>query len=216
MHGTRTSSAIWHGQLAAVRAAGHEAVAVDLPGHGARSHERFTLDGALETIDRAVQACTSPPVLVGLSLGGYTSLAYAARTQTGLAGLVLSGCSTEIRGKPVAAYRAVSSAIARLLGRQASWAVVADMLGAIGKHSSLGDLGRLHAGGVPVWLVNGQRDPLRLGERAFLAALPGIRHVVVPRAGHDVNTHAPGVFNELLLDVLAQVTPRGSVPVLVG
>ncbi|WP_307793608.1 alpha/beta fold hydrolase [Actinotalea soli] len=209
MHGTRTSSAIWHGQLDAVRAAGHEAVAVDLPGHGARSHERFTLDGALETIDRAVRACASPPVLVGLSLGGYTSLAYAARTQTALAGLVLSGCSTEIRGKPVAAYRTISSAIARLLGRQASWAVVADMLGAMGQHSSLGDLGRLQARVVPVWLVNGHRDPLRLGERAYLAALPGIRRAVVPRAGHDVNTHAPRVFNRLLLDVLAQVAPRG-------
>ena len=208
VHGTRTSSAIWHAQLAAVRRAGHEAVAVDLPGHGSRAHERFTLDGALETIDRAARAFASPPLLVGLSLGGYASLAYAARTDTVLAGLVLSGCSTEIRGKPIAAYRAVTSAIARVLGRHASWSVVLDMLGAMRGHSSLADLGRLQDRVVPVWLVNGQRDPLRLGERAFLGALPGIRRTVVPEAGHDVNSHAPGAFNHRLLGVLAQLEHR--------
>ena len=69
---------------------GHDCVAVDLPGHGTRATERFTLAGALETIDRAVDGCASPPLLVGLSLGGYSALAYAADHQDKLAGVMVT------------------------------------------------------------------------------------------------------------------------------
>ncbi|QGQ20958.1 alpha/beta fold hydrolase [Cellulomonas sp. JZ18] len=69
VHGTRTSSAIWHAQVAVLRHRGHPTHAIDLPGHGARSAERFTLEGALAAIDDAVSACPVPPLLVGLSLG---------------------------------------------------------------------------------------------------------------------------------------------------
>jgi len=72
----------------------------------------------------------------------------------------------------------------------------------MGGHSSLADLRRLL---VPVWLVNGQRDVLRLEERRYLAARPGTRLTVVPGAGHDVNSHAPIVFNRILLDVLTEL-----------
>jgi pimeloyl-ACP methyl ester carboxylesterase len=54
-------------------------------------------------------------------------------------------------------------------------------------------------------VVNGRRDPLRLGERRYLSALPALRLHVVPRAGHDVNSHAPHAFNTILLDVIHQL-----------
>jgi pimeloyl-ACP methyl ester carboxylesterase len=182
---------------------GHESVAVDLPGHGARSAERFTLQGAMRTIDAAVSSCATPPLLVGLSLGGYTSLAYAARHRGSVAGVVLSGCSTEIRGKPLAAYRSLSIQVDRAWGPTGgSWHVVADMLAAMKGHSSLADLRQMVE---PVWLVNGQRDLLRLDERRYLAALPGTSLTVVPRAGHDVNSHAPAAFNRILLSVLREL-----------
>ena len=111
MHGTRTSSAIWRPQAAALRAHGHPVIAVDLPGHGARQHERFTLEGALATIDAAVRSCDRPPLLVGLSLGGYASLAYAGRYGERVAGVMLSGCSAEIKGKPVGLFRRVASRV---------------------------------------------------------------------------------------------------------
>ncbi|MCL3861923.1 alpha/beta fold hydrolase [Actinotalea sp. K2] len=200
MHGTRTSSAIWSHQVAAMERWGHESVAVDLPGHGSRSSERFTLQGALETIDRAVDGCASPPVVVGLSLGGYTTLAYAAQHGHKVAGVVLSGCSTEIRGMPLGAYRALSVRIVRMLRPTGStWHVVADMLAALQGYSAVSDLRRLL---VPVWLVNGRRDVLRFGERRYLAASPLARLTVVPGAGHDVNSHAPETFNRILLGVL--------------
>ena len=187
---------------------GHECLAVDLPGHGARSREQFTFQGALDAIDQAVETFSVPPLLVGLSLGGYSVLAYAARTQHKVAGVVLAGCSTEMRGKPLGAYRSLSLQLARLFRPNGgSWHVVADMLAAMQGHSSLADLRRLM---IPVWLVNGQRDLLRLEERRYLAALPGMRLTVVPNAGHDVNSHAPIAFNRILLSALRELRAAGA------
>ncbi len=202
VHGTRTSADIWRRQVHAVTAAGHEAVAVELPGHGARSGERFTLPEALATIGRAVDGAPGPVLLVGLSLGGYAALAYAAQHPTQVAGLVLSGCSTEIRGKPLRAYRVLSWRIAETMRpSRHSWHVVDDMLAAMRGYSALADLRRVH---VPVWLINGVRDPMRLEEWRFLLH-PGVRRHVVRRAGHDVNSHAPHAFNRLLLRALHDV-----------
>lgn len=212
VHGVRTSSAIWDNQVAAMALSGHESIAVDLPGHGSRSGEQFTLQGALDAIDQAVATFSVPPLLVGLSLGGYSALAYAARNDGKLAGVVLAGCSTEMRGKPLGAYRSVWVELARRFRPAAgSWRIVADMLAEMQGHSSLADLRRLL---IPVWLVNGRRDILRLEERRYLAALPGIRLTVVPNAGHDVNTHAPIAFNRILLGAMHEL--RAATAALAG
>ncbi|MFC8801780.1 alpha/beta fold hydrolase [Promicromonospora sp. NPDC057138] len=127
VHGMRTSGAIWEDQVAHVNAAGHEAVAVDLPAHGSRRHDRFSMDGAFEALDDAVARLPAGPVaLVGLSLGGYTSLAWAARpgTTDRLAGVLAAGCTSDPKGKPVRLYRDVAKTVAgaaylarRLTGR---------------------------------------------------------------------------------------------------
>jgi pimeloyl-ACP methyl ester carboxylesterase len=203
VHGLSTSSAIWDHQVAAMTLEGHDSIAIDLPGHGARFDEQFTLRGALDAIDQAVESCSVPPLLVGLSLGGYSSLAYAARNHGKIAGVMLSGCSTEIRGKPVDAYRSLYLKVAQAFRPTSStWRVVADMLAAVSGHSSLADLKHLL---IPVWLVNGQRDILRMDERRYLAVLPGAQLTVVPNAGHDVNSHAPIAFNRILLGALHEL-----------
>ncbi|RHA40080.1 alpha/beta fold hydrolase [Cellulomonas rhizosphaerae] len=203
VHGTRTSSAIWAHQVDALERSGHPTLALDLPGHGTRSGERFSMPAALAAIDDAVATFAVPPLLVGLSLGGYTSLAYAQANQAKLAGVVLAGCSTEIKGKPLRAYRRASGFVAGLArAGGGTWHVVTDMLAALAGYSPLADLRRLH---LPVWLVNGSRDPLRLDERRYLLAAPGSRLTVVPGAGHDVNSHAPVAFNRVLLDALHEL-----------
>ncbi|WP_372592731.1 alpha/beta fold hydrolase [Actinotalea sp.] len=202
VHGTRTSSAIWEPQVEALRTAGHPAFAVDLPGHGSRTLERFSLPGAMQTIDEAVAEFGTPPLLVGLSLGGYASLAYAAEHQGKLAGVVLSGCSTETAGKPLNLYRRTTSWIADTFRPTGTWHVVADMLESLHGYSCADDLRRLS---LPVWLVNGSRDPLRLQERHFHRAVPGAQLHVVPGAGHDVNSHAPIAFNRILLRALGEL-----------
>ncbi|HEY0188764.1 MAG TPA: alpha/beta fold hydrolase [Cellulomonas sp.] len=209
VHGTRTSAEIWDDQVRTLTAEGHPTIAIDLPGHGARVQERFTFEGALAAIDAAVTACDRPPLLVGLSLGGYMSLAYAARHEDRLAGLLLAGCSTEPRGKPLGTYRRLSRRVVRSLGLDGgSWHVVTDMLAALQGYSPVRDLRGL---GLPVWLVNGSRDPLRFGARRYLGAHPGARLHVVPRAGHDVNSHAPVAFNRILLHALLDL-PRPHLP----
>jgi len=203
VHGTRTSSAIWAPQVAELERRGHVTHAIDLPGHGARAHERFTLDGALDAVGAAVDACTAPPLLVGLSLGGYVSLAYAGRHEERVAGVIAAGCSTQTRGPLLRAYGHVSTWVTRAfhLGG-GTWHVVTDMLQALAAYSPLTDLRRLT---LPVWLVNGRHDPLRLEERRYLRAHAGARLTVVPHAGHDVNTHAPDAFNRVLLDALGEL-----------
>lgn len=115
VHGVRSSGAVWENQIEHVRAAGHEAVAVDLPAHGSRRHERFSMDGAFEALDDAVTTLPSGPVaLVGLSLGGYTSLAWAARPGASdhLVGVLAAGCTSNPKGKPVRLYRDVAKNVA--------------------------------------------------------------------------------------------------------
>lgn len=211
VHGTRTSSVIWRRQVEALERSGHRTIALDLPGHGLRAHERFSLAGALAAIDDAVDSCPEPPLLVGLSLGGYTSLAYARQHEDKVAGVVLAGCSTEIKGKPLNAYRRASGMLTRALRMGGpDWHVVTDMLTELAGYSPLADLRRT---AVPVWLVNGRRDPLRLDERRYLDARPGTRLTVVPRAGHDVNSHAPVAFNRILLDALHELRNRGGLAI---
>ncbi|OLT48357.1 alpha/beta hydrolase [Cellulosimicrobium sp. CUA-896] len=249
----RTSGAIWDRQVDHVRSLGHDAVAVDLPAHGALAHERFTLDRSFEVIDDAA-ASFGPDrrvVLVGLSLGGYTSLAWAARRPANLAGVVAAACTSDPKGKPVALYRDVArlmvagggavgrgarwtarrgaaawSAIARAgrshpggispsgaapLGggpwdlaapapHRPGWEIVTDALTQLAGRSWLAHVRRLD---VPVWLVNGARDHMRLDEQRYLAAAADAALVVVPRAGHDVNSEAPEAFNRVLGRALA-------------
>jgi pimeloyl-ACP methyl ester carboxylesterase len=115
---------------------------------------------------------------------------------------MLSGCSTEIAGKPLRLYQRSSSRVAAWFRPGGTWYVVADMLRAMHGYSALSDLSRLL---VPVWLVNGRRDPLRFGERRMVAAHPLARLHVVEGAGHDVNTHAPVAYTQILLSALAEL-----------
>lgn len=256
VHGMRTSSAIWSAQVAALHEAGIGARAVDLPGHGVRFDDRFSLDAAFDVVDDAFAELTAdrpgaPLVLVGLSLGGYTSLAYAARhrdrLEGRLQGVVAAACSTETYGAPLrmfgsalrgglAAQRVtrelggrVRDSFDRSLGRWAvpeplravrpgalpalvgpalpvvthrtpGWDLVADAVSDLAGQSSRRNLRRV---GVPVWLVNGERDQLRRQQHHLVRTAPGTQLVVVPGAGHDVSVEAPDAFNAAMFDALA-------------
>jgi pimeloyl-ACP methyl ester carboxylesterase len=74
---------------------GLRVIALDLPGHGARRAEVYTLEAATAAVAAAAHAVwPAPVVLVGDSLGGYTAMGAAgALPRQQLAGLVLAGCS---------------------------------------------------------------------------------------------------------------------------
>jgi pimeloyl-ACP methyl ester carboxylesterase len=78
-------------------------IAPDLPGHGSRRNETFTLQGAVDTVAAAARSVGQAPVLLaGDSLGGYTAQAAAAALpREQLKGLVLGGASQEFKGAPL-------------------------------------------------------------------------------------------------------------------
>lgn len=232
VHGLRTSAAMWDEQVRALTAAGFPTRAIDLPGHGTKRGETFTMVGAIDTIDRTVASLERPRyVLVGLSLGGYTALHYASQVQLagracqasqdgghteqepapGPLGVVAAACSSDPSTKPVRAYRNIAAwvvgAWTRLRNQpppsdQLPWSVVTEALTALAPVSSIADIKRADA---PVLLLNGKWDHLRLEERAHLAAARQGRLVVIPGAKHEVSLEAPVQFNRTLLQFLSSL-----------
>lgn len=87
-----------------------QVLAPDLPGHGARQDEMYTLQGGVDTIvECARQLGEAPFIIAADSLGSYTTQAAAAALpQHRLKGLVLGGASHEFIGWPVLPYLARS------------------------------------------------------------------------------------------------------------
>ncbi|WP_229734621.1 alpha/beta fold hydrolase [Cellulomonas carbonis] len=228
LHGARTSGTMWRAQLDALARAGRTAVAPDLPGHGRRMGERFTVDGSLEAIGEAVDAVGGRAVVVGLSLGGYLGIRWAADHPDGAAGLLASGCCTEPDRRLTDAWRLAAVVIGRLPDRGArlnqllvdlaipddggaalgeggfALDVMVDLLTAMRALRPLDDLSRVRC---PVRFVNGSLDHFRLQERAFLAAAPGAERVLVAGATHLVALTHPVAYNRALLDFLDTVDP---------
>ncbi|MFE3944185.1 alpha/beta fold hydrolase [Streptomyces sp. NPDC059118] len=105
VHGTRFSAGQWSPQLASLQEEFRVAT-VDLPGHGTRSAQPWSLNAATEIIASAVDSLDCGPALVvGHSLGGYASLKFARRCPEQLRGLVLAGASASTRGPWATPYR---------------------------------------------------------------------------------------------------------------
>ncbi len=219
LHGTRLSRAVWSPQLEAL---GDEflAIALDLPGHGERASERFSLDGAVEIVAGAIRdaAAGKRAVVVGLSLGGYVAMALAARHPELVRGLVIAGASAEPVGVRLLAYRALAAALARFdsprVDRLNGWffrirypAAIAEPIVAGGFWSGGGAIAlrtlfherfipRLAAYPGPTLILNGEFDLLfRLSAARFATAATDARRVVLAGALHLSNLDRPGAFS---------------------
>lgn len=227
VHGLRTSATMWRGQVRALEAAGHEAIAIDLPGHGTRMGERFTLDGAVATIAAAVEAAAHPVFLCGFSLGGYTAIHYAGSAERPISGLLAASCGTQPYRLFLESWRAAAAVIHRFPDRGRGlndWAVRAavrdpeladdvlrggvalevmdDALRELRALHPLTSLRNIHR---PIWLVNGTLDHFRFEERRYLAAAPDARLLHVRGATHMVSLTRPAEFTRILLDAVAEV-----------
>ncbi|HET8927717.1 MAG TPA: alpha/beta hydrolase [Microbacterium sp.] len=234
VHGIRTSGSMWRAQLEHLAERGVRAVAVDLPAHGSRRGETFTLDEAFGTIDRAVSEAAEhgPVLLVGHSMGGLLSIEYAGREDPPpIAGFVAASCTAIPRRMSLGTYRLLARGFDALPDRgQRITDLVLDRTlpdetrldfgaggyaydaqdAALRSLSVLDLLGALHRIRVPLWFINGQYDQLRVNERLFRKVAPGAELIVVPRTSHLVSAMRPGVFNALLDLAVATIERNGS------
>ncbi|QEU84011.1 alpha/beta fold hydrolase [Streptomyces viridosporus] len=219
VHGTRFSAGQWSMQLAALRDE-FPVVAVDLPGHGERSAQPWSLSAATEIIASAVDSLDRGPALVvGHSLGGYASLEFARRCPERLRGLILAGASASTRGLWSVPYRWVARLVPRMpADRLARWndrlllrlypreVVEATIRSGYAFHTLPAAweevLGRFDAGAMrgvkaPVLILNGEKDTVfRAGETDFARAHPHARVELIPRARHLANFDDPDAFTD--------------------
>jgi pimeloyl-ACP methyl ester carboxylesterase len=224
LHGTRLSRAVWSGQLEALEDE-FRVIALDLPGHGERASERFSLDAAVEVVAAAIRdaAAGQRAVVVGLSLGGYVAMALAARHPELVRGLVIAGASAEPIGVRLLAYRALAAAMGRLddrrIDRLTAWffrtrypASVAVPIVAGGFSSRGGAIAlralyherflpRLAAYPGPTLILNGELDLFfRLSAPTFARSARDARRVVLAGALHLSNLDRPAAFSLAVRD----------------
>lgn len=208
LHGMRVSGAMWaplRANLGDDRARRSRLVSSpDLPGHGGRKDEPFTMDDAIAACRDEIVELGGKALLVGHSLGGFVAFATAAEHPELVAGVVAIGASTRPTGVGLAAYRAYARFLAAdpIRGARFSDAAARRALpnsefeawtsggysnenapGVVEAVASRDPLDDLRGYGGPVWLLNGSLDQLRLGEKGF-AALPNVRLSVWPGLNH--------------------------------
>jgi len=219
VHGTRLTRAMWAPQQAAL-AGSFRTIAVDLPAHGTRADEPFTLDGAADAVASTIRTeAGGRAVVVGLSLGGYVGMALAARQPEVVRGLVLSGATAEPTGVRMLPYLALAEVMSEVdlarLDRANAWffrrrfppeiadPIIAGGFWSRGGSAALRSLAgerfvpRLAAYPGPSLILNGEFDlPFRLFARSFASAAHDARRVRIAGATHLANLDRPAAFSE--------------------
>ena len=219
IHAVRSSRTMWKGQVRRLRDHGFQVIAPDLPGHGRRRDESFSLEGALATIDEAVGRCHEPPLLVGLSLGGYLTLHWAGTHPGRLAGVVAADCTivpgpamarmyglwitmkdwlpgdSDARVQRSFARRHTQKAARRYYGGGRAYGVVRAVVRTIGALDLLTDIAAIE---LPLTFVNGEHDPFRRHEALFMEAARDADLVILDDAGHIANLSRPKRFAKVL------------------
>ncbi|GAA1311691.1 alpha/beta fold hydrolase [Brachybacterium tyrofermentans] len=219
IHAVRSSRTMWKGQTRRLREHGFQVIAPDLPGHGRRRGEEFTLQSALATIEQAVSDCEQPPLLVGLSLGGYLTLHWASRNPGRLEAVLAADCTivpgpamarlyglwitmkdwlpgdSDTRVARAFAKRHSRKASRRYYGGGRAHGVVGTVVRTISSLDLLADIAMID---VPLTFLNGEHDPFRRHEALFLEAARDGELVILDDAGHIANLSRPKRFTKVL------------------
>jgi pimeloyl-ACP methyl ester carboxylesterase len=216
VHGAIVSRGLWVDQVARLRDR-YRCITVDLPGHGVLAGEAYSVTRAVEVLRDAIdEAAGGRAVVVGLSLGGYSSMALAGRHPERVRGLVIAGSSFEPAGLARVAFmaygwfltlvpeRLMRRLLARVFLRAYGPAVAAEMVAGYqlrGGGRAVRTLPResfrslLLAYGGPILVINGDLDVVfRFGEAAFVRGIPGLTVKRLRRASHVSNLDQPEAF----------------------
>ncbi len=232
VHGTRLTRNHWWPQLRRLSDR-YRCIAIDLPGHGERSSEPFTMTAASDAVIAAIEAevPSGRAVVVGMSLGGYVAIDAAERCPERVAGLVLAGCSAEPVGPVAALFRVFAWGLDHApegpfgvanrgyfrlrYGRVVADPIIAGGFWPTGGAQALRVLARtrfterLARLWTPVLVVNGALDPVfGPGGDPWAAACRRGHHVVLSRAMHLANLDRPRAFSDLVASFVAD--PAGS------
>jgi pimeloyl-ACP methyl ester carboxylesterase len=228
VHGAMMGRSVWRPQIDALSER-FRCISVDLPGHGAQRAERFTLDRAVDTVVRAIDAeAGGRAVVVGLSLGGYTSTLVAGRHPEKVRALVIAGSTREPIGVNRLAFqfygwflrltpeRAVSRvALAwfrQRYGKEKGTAITAGGHFAKGGGNAVLGLAKgayrepLKAYGGPILVINGELDLVfRIGQDRFLEGVDKVTRRMIRRAGHLSNVDQPEAFTHLVEEFIGSL-----------
>jgi pimeloyl-ACP methyl ester carboxylesterase len=198
LHGATLNARMWD-PVRERLASTFTVIVPDLPGHGTRRDVPYTIAAAVGGVVEAVRSVAPAPViLVGDSLGGYTAMAAAAAVPAAqLRGLVLGGCSSNLRGTRLAPYLfniAAQGTLRTILGEPRFYRMVGSQLAkkidpthaaaitgaglrsqafreAVWEINAVDFKERVAAIQVPIVFVNGDRDRGHLRfEAEFVAA----------------------------------------------
>lgn len=192
-HGLGDDHTTWSEQIAHFRGR-HHLLVWDLPGHGASpapaTAEECTRDAALEHLAEVVHRAAGPVVLVGHSLGGYLSMAYALRHPHDVVGLVLEATGPGFRDPEAREKWNEFSSGAR------DWFPDAPHVAKFNEqHDSL-VIDGLPEIQVPVLLVVGERDRRYHDGMSYMdRKLAHSRSLVLEDAGHHPHTSSAAEFN---------------------
>lgn len=217
LHGMRVTRHMWQPQMERL-ADEFRLIAMDLPGHGALKAVPFRMDGAVAEIARVMDdEARGRALLVGLSLGGYVAMEFAAAHPEKVIGLVVASATVEPRGWHAVPYQIAALLMARLpaswldwisrtffllfYGKQRAQPLIAPGFFMRGAAQGLREVfgkefcPRLASYPGPVLLLNGSRDlGFRLNEKKFLAAAQDGRVEIISGAFHLSNIDRPEIF----------------------
>ena len=203
----------------------YRVMAIDLPGHGTRRGEVFTLEATRATIAAAAHSVSPAPViLVGDSLGGYSALAAAdAVPAQQLRGLMVGGSSANFEWTNWFGYAGQVLMLRGLLLRHDEQDLFKKALTRFGTDEATSQamaaaggslkaypyalrslmledfIPRLAAVRVPVLIVNGDKDTRSVqGEDSYAAALKNVQRYHFKDTEHGVSLRRPAEFAEQL------------------
>jgi pimeloyl-ACP methyl ester carboxylesterase len=225
-HGYAASTRMWDPNLAALTP-DRAAITWDLRGHGRSASPAdlaaYSEEAAVGDMQAILDRCgVGPAVLVGMSLGGYLSLAFYGRWPERVAALVLVDTGPGFKRDEARQHWNRDAVVrAEAFETHGLEALGSGPEVAVSEHDPAG-LARAARGmltqqdghvieslasvAVPTLVVVGELDePFRNAADYMAARIPGARYVVIPGAGHAANLDQPEAFNTAVGAFLATV-----------